>query len=106
MRAVEIATLRAIGFGALPVVVSVLIEALVLALIGAFVGVAIAWVLFDGDTFAAGGGLRQVAVSLHVSSTLLVSGVIWACAIGFLGGLFPAVQAARQSVAEGLRVVV
>ena len=106
VRVVEIATLRAIGFGAMPVVVSVLIEALVLALIGALVGVAIAWALFNGDTFVTGGGLRQVAVSLHVSSTLLFSGVIWACAIGFLGGLFPAIQAARQSVAQGLRVVV
>ncbi len=56
VRAVEIATLRAIGFGAMPVVVSVLIEALMLALIGALVGVAIAWILFNGDTFATGGG--------------------------------------------------
>ena len=63
VRAVEIATLRAIGFGAMPVVVSVLIEALALALIGALAGVAIAWVLFNGDTFATGGGLEPEALS-------------------------------------------
>ncbi len=106
-RAVEIATLRALGFGALPVVVSVLIEALILALIGALAGVTIAWLLFNGDTFTTtSGGLSQLSVNLSVGPALLVSGVIWACVIGFIGGLFPALQAARRSVVEGLRVIV
>ncbi len=104
-RTVEIATLRAIGFGALPVVVSVLVEALALALIGAAVGGAIAWLLFNGNAFSTGGTLGQIALRLHVGASLIAIGVAWAAAIGLLGGLFPAIRAARTSVADALRVV-
>ena len=105
-RTVEIATLRAVGFGASSVVVSVLIEALALALIGALAGASIAWGLFNGDAMSMGGGIAQVALQLSVGPELFVVGIVWACAIGFIGGLFPAVMAARLPVAEGLRVVV
>jgi putative ABC transport system permease protein len=104
-RTVEIATLRAIGFGALPVVVSVLAEALTLALIGAAVGGAIAWLLFNGNAFSTGGALGQVALRLHVGVPLIATGIVWASVIGLLGGLFPAIHAARTSVADALRVV-
>ena len=104
-RSVEIATLRALGFGAAPVVASILIEALVLALIGAISGAAIAWVLFNGNTFNFGGGLGQTALHLQVGAPLFLTGIVWACAIGFLGALFPAIKAARIPVAEGLRVI-
>ncbi len=95
---VEIATLRAIGFGAIPVVVSVLVEALALALIGAAGGAAIAWLLFNGNAFSTGGALGQVAVRLHVGAPLIAAGMVWAATIGLLGGLFPAIRAARMSV--------
>ncbi len=104
-RAVEIATLRAIGFGALPVVISVLAEAQLLALIGAAVGGAIAWLFFSGDAFSTGGVLGQVAVNLHVGIGLIAIGVVWAIGIGLIGGLFPAIRAARLSVSDALRVV-
>ena len=103
-RAVEIATLRAIGFGAIPVVVSVLAEAELLALIGAAVGGAIAWLFFSGNAFSTGGSLGQIAVNLHVGPALIAVGVIWAAAIGLIGGLFPAIRAARLSVSDALRV--
>ena len=106
VRIVEISTLRAIGFGALPVVVSVLIEALVLALLGAAIGAGIAWALFNDAMFTTGTALASVALRLEVGAGLFVVGVAWACSIGFLGGLLPAVKAARRSVADGLRVVV
>jgi putative ABC transport system permease protein len=105
-RTVEIATLRAIGFPAMPVVVSVLVEALVLAVLGALLGVVLAWLVFEGDSFSFGGGFRQVATRLEVGPGLFVLGVTWACAIGLLGGLLPALKAARMPVADGLRVVV
>ena len=105
VRTVEISTLRAIGFGALPVVVSVLIEALALALVGAGIGAAIAWLLFNDNTFMTGNALTSVALRLDVGGSLFVVGVAWACSIGFLGGLLPAIKAARRSVADGLRVV-
>jgi putative ABC transport system permease protein len=104
-RTVEIATLRAIGFGALPVVVSVMVEAQVLAFIGAVAGGAIAWVLFNGNAFSTGGALGQVAVRLHVSLPLVAGGMIWAAVVGLFGGLFPAIRAARSSVVDSLRVV-
>jgi putative ABC transport system permease protein len=104
-RTVEIATLRAIGFGALPVVVSVLAEALALALIGAAVGGSIAWLLFNGNAFSTGGTLGQIALRLHVGAPLIGVGIVWATAIGLLGGLFPAIRAARTSVTDALRVV-
>ncbi len=104
-RTVEIATLRAIGFGSWPVVASVLVEAQALALIGALSGGAIAWTLFNGSTFSTGGSLGQVALQLHVGAPLIALGISWAAVIGFIGGLFPAIRAARMSVATALRIV-
>jgi putative ABC transport system permease protein len=103
-RAREIATLRAVGFGAGAVVMSVMVEALLLALIGALLGSLIALVLFDGHltSMAAGAGGTQLAFALSVTPGLVVLGIFWACFIGFIGGLFPAVRAARMSVATGL----
>ncbi len=103
-RALEIATLRAIGFGSLPVVISVLVEALLLALIGGSIGAALAWVFFNGNVVSTlGGNFTQVVFQLTVSPALLVIGVVWACVIGIIGGLFPSVRAARLSVASALR---
>jgi putative ABC transport system permease protein len=103
-RGLEIATLRAIGFGALPVLLSVMIEALVLSLLGGIIGASLAWLLFNGHSVSTlGGGFAQVVFQLTVTRTLLVTGILWACAIGVLGGLFPALRAARLPVAEALR---
>jgi putative ABC transport system permease protein len=107
-RAVEIATLRAIGFGALGVVFSVILEALVLSVLGALVGAALAWAVFDGNTvstIAGGGGLSQVVFHLHIGSALIVLGIIWACVVGLIGGLAPAIRAARIPVAVALRAI-
>jgi putative ABC transport system permease protein len=104
-RSVEIATLRAIGFGALPVVISVMIEAQVLALIGGVIGAAIAYAGFNGFTVSTLNfqTFSQVAFAFAVTPALLVQGVIWSIVIGFLGGLFPAVRAARLPVVDALR---
>lgn len=103
----EIATLRAIGFGAAAMVMSVLIEALLLALIGGLIGALLAWLFFHGDTVSTSGGSvgGQLIFELNVSTGLVVTGVVWACAIGVLGGLFPAMRAARLPVAAALRAV-
>jgi putative ABC transport system permease protein len=104
-RAVEIATLRAIGFGAGGVVASVLAESLVLALLGALLGAAISWAMFSGNTLAMGNGVSSLVFEMNVTPTLLGIGVGFACAVGFLGGLFPAVRAARLPVATALRAI-
>jgi len=101
----EIATLRAIGFGAGGVVVSVLVEALILALLGAAVGAAIAWVSFNGNTVALGGSISSIVFKMQVTPALLGTGMALACAVGFVGGLFPALRAARIPVATALRAV-
>ncbi|HJS89730.1 MAG TPA: ABC transporter permease [Steroidobacteraceae bacterium] len=100
----EIATLRAIGFRGAPVVVSVLIETLLLAIAGGVVGAGIAWVLFDNYTASTlGANFSQVVFEFRVTPALLAAGLKWALAIGFLGGLFPALRAARMPVTDGLR---
>jgi putative ABC transport system permease protein len=103
-RGMEIATLRAIGFGALPVLLSVMFEALLLSMIGGIIGAALAWLMFNGHSVSTlGGAFAQVVFKLTVTSTLIATGIIWACIIGILGGLFPALRAARAPVAEALR---
>ena len=103
-RTLEIATLRAIGFGALPVLLSVMLEALALSLLGGLLGAALAWWFFNGHTVATlGGAFAQIVFQITVTTSLIVTGLIWACTIGVLGGLFPALRSARLPVAEALR---
>ena len=100
----EIATLRAVGFRALPVVVSVMLETMLLALLGGALGAGIAWLLFDHYTASTlGANFTQIVFAFRVTPELLWRGMKWALAIGMLGGLFPALRAARMSVTEGLR---
>jgi putative ABC transport system permease protein len=101
----EIATLRALGFGGGPVVVSVLAESLLLSLVGGVIGGTLAFVLFNGfrtstmnwQTFS------QVAFAFAVTPGLIVSGVFYALVMGLLGGLLPAVRAARLPIVAALR---
>jgi putative ABC transport system permease protein len=103
-RTQEIATLRAIGFGAMPVLLSVMVEALLLSLLGGVLGAGLAWLLFNGHTASTlGGAFAQVVFKLTVTQTLIITGIAWACVIGLLGGFFPALRAARLPVAEALR---
>ena len=106
-RAREIATLRALGFGAGAVVVSVFVEALLLALLGGLIGAAIAWFVFNGNAVnTSGGGFGgQLVFDLSVTPELIAIGIVGACALGLLGGLLPAIRAARMPVATALRAV-
>ena len=100
----EIATLRAMGFRGGPVVVSVLIETLLLAIAGGVIGAGLAWAIFDHYTASTlGANFSQVVFEFRVTPALLAGGLKWALAIGFVGGLFPAVRAARMPVTDGLR---
>ena len=101
----EIATLRALGFGAAPVVCSVLIESLALALTGGVIGGLGAYLAFDGygaatmnfQTFS------QIAFAFAVTPKLLLNAIILAARIGLLGGFLPAIRAARMPIAAALR---
>ena len=104
-RAREIATLRALGFDTSSVLVSVLVESLVLGAIGGVIGGAAAYVGFNGyqtstmnmQTFS------QVAFAFRVTPELLVTGLIYALAMGLVGGLLPAIRAARLPIPTALR---
>ena len=95
----EIATLRAIGFSGVPIVVSVLIEGMLLSLPGAFLGALVAWVLFNGNVVDVAGLIFKLTVTPH----LLQISILWALAIGLIGGTLPALRAARLPVATALR---
>ncbi len=104
-RTQEIATLRAVGFGASPVVISVLIESLLLAAAGGLIGGGLAYGLFNGfqTTTLNVQSFSQVAFSFAVTPDLLLRGTVFALLMGVLGGLFPAVHAARLPIAAALR---
>jgi putative ABC transport system permease protein len=102
-RAVEIATRRAIGFGGFPAFVGTLIESLVLAAIGGLLGAAATWLIFDGFTASTlGGNFTQVVFNFRLSPALIGQGVLLALIVGLIGGLFPAIRAARMPIVAGL----
>jgi putative ABC transport system permease protein len=103
-RAREIATMRAIGFRGTPVVMAVMLETMLLALLGGVLGGLIAWAVFNGYSVATlGANFSQVVFQFKVSPELLWTGLKWALGIGLVGGLFPALRAARLPVTEALR---
>jgi putative ABC transport system permease protein len=87
------------GYQSLPVATSVLLESAVLSIAGAVVGAGLAWLLFNGKLVAA----LQNVFTLSVSPRLFALGIAWALALAVLGGLLPAIRAARLPVAEALR---
>jgi putative ABC transport system permease protein len=95
----ELATLRAVGFGGAPVVVSTLSEAVLLAIPGALIGAGLAWLLFDGRAASPFGFQFHLAVT----APLALAGIVWALLMGVIGGLAPAVRAVRVPVAVALR---
>jgi putative ABC transport system permease protein len=103
VRARELATLRAIGFRPAPVVISVLFETMLLAVSGGVLGTLLAWLLFDGFSASTLGSSGQIMFAFDVSPALLWNGLATALAIGLLGGLLPAIRAARMPIAIALR---
>jgi len=103
-RGKEIATLRALGFGGIPVVVSVMTEALLLALAGGVLGALIAYALFNNLSVSTlGQNFTQVVFDFKVTRQLVARGLIIAIIIGMIGGLMPALRAARLPVTVSLR---
>ena len=104
VRGKEIATLRALGFGPLSVLISTMVESTLLALLGGLVGGALAYLVFNGfQVSTLGASFSQVVFDFAVTPELLVDGLKAALIIGAVGGLFPAIRAARLPVAQALR---
>ncbi len=95
----ELAILSAIGFSRWPVMAALLSESILLALPGALLGAALAWLFFNGFTASPLGFTFHLAVT----GPIIGVGVGWALAMGFIGGLLPAVRAARVPVTAALR---
>ena len=104
-RTTEIATLRALGFRGGAVIVSVLVESVLLAVIGGGLGGAIAYFGFNGYEAATMNmqQLSQLAFAFKVTPALLMQGLTWSLALGFVGGIFPAIRAMRMPVVTALR---
>ena len=101
----EIATLRALGFGGSAVVVSLMLESLLLALAGGVIGGGLAYLAFNNFHTSTMNfqSFSQITFAFRVTPQLLMRGIMWAAVIGLIGGLFPAVRAARLPIASALR---
>ncbi|MGD8439338.1 MAG: ABC transporter permease [Holophagae bacterium] len=103
-RSREIATLRALGFGSTSVVVSFVLESILIALVGGVVG-CLAVIPLNG--FTAGTmnwqTFSHLAFAFKVTPSLMVWGLVFAALMGLVGGLLPAIRAARMPVATALR---
>jgi putative ABC transport system permease protein len=95
----ELATLRALGFTSGPLITAILAESTLLALSGAFIGVGLAWFLFNGFAASPLGFSFRLAVTAPIAGL----GIVWAFAMGIVGGVLPAVKAARLPVTTALR---
>jgi putative ABC transport system permease protein len=95
----ELATLRALGFRPGTIVAATLCESILLAVPGALIGAAVAWAFFNGFSTSPFGYTFQ----LDVTPALVLTGVIWALVMGFIGGILPAARAARVPVTTALR---
>lgn len=102
-RTQEIAMLRALGFARTPVLCSVLIEALMLGLVGGVCGGVLAYLLFNGFQATTFNTLTIIAFRIAVTPQLLGWGLVYALAMGILGGILPAVCAVRLPIAASLR---
>jgi putative ABC transport system permease protein len=101
----EMATLRALGFGNVPIVVSTLVESVLLAFVGSLIGAVLVYLVFNGYTVSTinGQSFSQVVFAFSVTPELLWQGMnaeIW---IGLIGGIFPAVHTVRIPVVTALR---
>ena len=101
----EIATLRALGFGSIPVVFSVLVESALLAIIGGIIGGAVAWLAFNGYETATMNfqSFSQMVFKFSVTPKLLATALFYALIMGLIGGMLPAIRAARLPVVTALR---
>ena len=105
MRVREIATLRALGFGGFPVVVSVLVEAMILGAVGGLIGGLLAFLFLNGMTSSTmnWASFSQITFAFTVTPQLMTTGIIYGLILTFIAGILPGIRAARLPITSGLR---
>ena len=101
----EIATLRALGFGAFPVVISVLVEAMILGAIGGLIGGLLALLFLNGmhSSTMNWASFSQMTFAFTVTPQLMITGIIYGLILTFVAGILPGIRAARLPITSGLR---
>ena len=101
----EIATLRALGFGGFPVVISVLVEALILGAVGGLIGGLLAYLFLNGMTSSTmnWASFSAMTFAFTVTPQLMLTGIIYGLILTFLAGILPGIRAARLPITSGLR---
>jgi putative ABC transport system permease protein len=101
----EIATLRALGFGGFPVVVSVLVEAIILGAVGGLIGGLLALVFLNGmhSSTMNWSSFSQMTFAFTVTPGLMITGIIYGLILTFIAGILPGIRAARLPITAGLR---
>lgn len=103
-RTTEIATLRALGFSRRATFWGTWVEAIILSVIGAILGAAMGWIVFDGFSAATmGANQNQFAFALHVDAGVMRPAIILALLIGLFGGMIPAWTGTRIKLVTALR---
>jgi len=103
-RGPEIAVLLTLGFKPLSVLTSFLVESALIAAVGGIVGCLLALPINGIVTSTTNwASFSEIAFSFRVTPALLANGVIFAIAMGLIGGFFPAWRAARLQVVQALR---
>ncbi len=101
----EIATLRALGFGGMAVVTSVLVEAMILGAVGGLIGGLLAFVFLNGmhSSTMNWASFSQMTFAFTVTPRLMVTGIIYGLILTLIAGILPGIRAARQPITQGLR---
>ena len=101
----EIATLRALGFGGFPVVVSVLVEAMILGAVGGLIGGVLALLFLNGmhSSTMNWASFSQMTFAFTVTPQLMMTGIIYGLILCFIAGILPGIRAARLPITAGLR---
>jgi len=101
----EIATLRALGFGGFPVVVSVLVEAMILGAVGGLIGGMLAFLTLNGmhSSTMNWASFSQMTFAFTVTPGLMLLGIIYGLILCFIAGILPGIRAARLPITAGLR---
>ncbi|RWX81581.1 ABC transporter permease [Neorhizobium lilium] len=103
-RTVEIATIRALGFSRLSAFLGTWVEAIILASAGVALGLATAWLAFNGwQASTIGANSARMAFQLTVTPDVMLTAGLLGLAIGILGGALPAIAATRLPLTAALR---